>query len=187
MSLKLIKNRSWFLPFCAFSHRKIFPKLKCSLVFPSHPIFLWCLTCDVDSIDKGLWDPVPNVHQAGHVDDDTDPPAGLQQAAVVCDVPLNGLHLCPAWGTDRKTCHFWFGLISPEKNRMTHRVYKNSAIATISGKDKKPLSTAEELRDISCLYLSNNFESQGHLWRFVMLILKMVLEILQTGQSPFAG
>lgn len=97
------------------------------------------------------------------MDDDADPAAGLQQAAVVCDVPLNGLHLCPAWGTDRKTCHFWVGLISSEKHRMTRLVYENSAIATISGKNKNPLATAEQLSDISCLYLSNKNKSRSSL------------------------
>lgn len=53
------------------------------------------LTCDIDGPDEGLWDFVPNVHQAGRVDDDVDPPGGLQHAAIVGDVTLDDHHLCP--------------------------------------------------------------------------------------------
>ncbi|TNN70054.1 hypothetical protein EYF80_019730 [Liparis tanakae] len=61
------------------------------------------LTCDIDREDEGLWNFVPNVHQAGRVEDDVDPPGGLQQAAVVGDVTLDDHHLRPLWGWNRKT------------------------------------------------------------------------------------
>lgn len=91
------------------SHSKTFIKTESpidvsspSLVLVRIPITR-SLTCDVDSVDEGLWDSVPNVHQAGHVDNNIGPAGGLQHAVIICDVPLNGHHLCPLWGRDRKT------------------------------------------------------------------------------------
>lgn len=60
------------------------------------------LTCHVDSVDQGLWDPVPDVHQTGYMDNDVDPAGRLQHAVVVCDVALNDLHLRPLCGRNRK-------------------------------------------------------------------------------------
>lgn len=69
-------------------------------MFPPHPFSLLSprpggLTCDVDGVDDSLWDSVPNIHQAGCVDNDIGPTGGLQNTAVVCDVPLNDHQLCP--------------------------------------------------------------------------------------------
>lgn len=52
------------------------------------------LTFDVDGVDEGIGDFVPNVHQAGRVNDRVGAAGGLQHAVVVRDVPLNDHHLC---------------------------------------------------------------------------------------------
>lgn len=49
-------------------------------------------TCNVDGVDEFLRDFVPNVHQAGRVDNNVGPPGGLQDAVVICDVSLDDLH-----------------------------------------------------------------------------------------------
>lgn len=68
-----------------------------------HSHFLSWLTCDIDRLDDSLRDPVPNVHQAGCMDDNIGSARCLRHAAVVCDVSLDDYHLFPLWGRGRKT------------------------------------------------------------------------------------